>query len=77
LRECLPDDVCEALRALGPADLRTLVLLRKRLPPEARRGRGRPDWVGFEIENRFVIGYGLDYRGRYRNLPYLAALGGA
>ncbi|MCX5669948.1 MAG: phosphoribosyltransferase family protein [Planctomycetota bacterium] len=71
------EHVCEALRALGPADLRTLVLLRKRLPPEARRGRGRPDWVGFEIENRFVIGYGLDYHGRYRNLPYLAVLGGA
>lgn len=30
------------------------------------------DYVGFEIENRFVVGYGLDYQGYYRNLPYIA-----
>ena len=67
--------VCDAVRALGPAEVRTLVFLRKRLPPaEAARSPCQPNWVGFEIENRFVVGYGLDYRGRYRNLPYLAVL---
>jgi len=62
--------VCRAVEALRPADVRTLVLLRKR---RAAAPRG-PDWVGFEIPDRFVVGYGLDYRGRYRNLPHVAAL---
>ncbi|MBE3098678.1 MAG: hypoxanthine phosphoribosyltransferase [Planctomycetes bacterium] len=71
--------VCRALEALGPAEVRTLVLLRKRRAP-ARTGPAaepaavRPDWVGFDIPDRFVVGYGLDYCGRYRNLPYLAVL---
>ena len=65
--------VCGAIRGLGPAEVRTLVLLHKRLT-SAAAPRYRPDWVGFEIEDRFVVGYGLDYRGRYRNLPYLAVL---
>ena len=34
----------------------------------------RPDYVGFEIPDEFVVGYGLDYLDAYRNLPYLAAL---
>jgi len=34
----------------------------------------RPDYVGFEIPDVFVVGYGLDYNDAYRNLPYLAAL---
>ena len=34
----------------------------------------KPDFVGFTIPNEFVVGYGLDYRDQYRNLPYLAAL---
>jgi len=69
--------VCDAIAALDPADLRTLVLLRKRLalPPVPSDAPLRePDWVGFDIEDRFVIGYGLDHNGLYRNLPYLAAL---
>ena len=32
------------------------------------------DYVGFEIPDAFVVGYGLDWRGRYRNLPYIATL---
>jgi hypoxanthine phosphoribosyltransferase len=47
------------------------VLLRK-------RGRQQveltPDFVGFEIPDEFVVGYGLDYQDLYRNLPYVAAL---
>ena len=71
--------VCRAIEALGPAEVRTLVLFRKRRAP-ARTGPAaepaavRPDWVGFDIPDRFIIGYGLDYCGRYRNLPYLAVL---
>lgn len=34
----------------------------------------RPDYVGFEIGDEFVVGYGLDYQNRYRNLPYIAAV---
>lgn len=66
--------LCEVLRRmrhLEPASVRTVVLLRK-------AGRQQvdlqPDFVGFEIPDRFVVGYGLDYRGRYRNLPYVAEL---
>jgi len=79
------DDICDtggtlaavqgAIRALGPAEVRTLVLLRKhRDTSMCMPTRRCPDWVGFEIEDRFVVGYGLDYRGRYRNLPYVAFL---
>lgn len=60
-----------ALRARGAASVRSLVLLRK-------TGRGEvstsPDYVGFEIPDRFVVGYGLDFDGAWRHLPYLAAL---
>ncbi|MBM4020479.1 MAG: hypothetical protein FJ288_19530 [Planctomycetes bacterium] len=42
-------------------------------PPQDAAFAG-PDWVGFDIPDGFVIGYGLDYRGRYRNLPCLAVL---
>jgi len=56
---------------LGPASVRTVVLLRK-------QGRGQvatqPDFVGFDIPDMFVVGYGLDYNDRYRNLPYIAEL---
>jgi hypoxanthine phosphoribosyltransferase len=55
----------------GPASVRTAVLLRK-------QGQGKvplvPDFVGFDIPNVFVVGFGLDYRDMYRNLPYVAAL---
>jgi hypoxanthine phosphoribosyltransferase len=71
--------VCRALQALGPADLRTLVFLKKRRPPRGAAADiaapvREPDWVGFEIADRFVVGYGLDLDGRFRNLPYVAAL---
>jgi hypoxanthine phosphoribosyltransferase len=66
--------VCRRIEPLGAAELKTLVLLAKRRAAPREPPIRRPDWVGFEIEDRFVIGYGLDYRGRWRNLPYVAAL---
>ncbi len=63
----------EHLLKKHPASLRICTLLDK----PARRRPGitvKPDYTGFVIENRFVIGYGLDYNERYRNLPYVAAL---
>jgi hypoxanthine phosphoribosyltransferase len=59
------------LRARGPASLEVCALLTK----PARREIDLPiRYVGFEIPNRFAIGYGLDYAERYRNLPYVAVL---
>jgi hypoxanthine phosphoribosyltransferase len=55
----------------GPLSVRTAVLLRK-------QGQAtvpfQPNFVGFDIPNLFVVGFGLDYRDMYRNLPYVAAL---
>jgi hypoxanthine phosphoribosyltransferase len=42
------------------------------LKPAALKTECSIDYVGFEIDNRFVVGYGLDYQGFYRNLPYIA-----
>jgi hypoxanthine phosphoribosyltransferase len=67
--------VCRAVEALSPADVRTLVLLRKHLDGTPSPGR-EPDWVGFDIPDLFVIGYGLDYHDRYRDLPHIAVLTG-
>ena len=39
--------------------------------PHRRKVDLTPDWVGFEVPDRHVVGYGLDYQGKYRNLPYL------
>jgi hypoxanthine phosphoribosyltransferase len=59
------------LRARGPASLEICSLLTK---PERREIEVPVRYVGFEIPNRFVIGYGLDYAERYRNLPYIGVL---
>jgi len=59
------------LRARNPASLEVCALLTK---PERRRVDLPIRYVGFEIPNRFVIGYGLDHAQRYRNLPYVAVL---
>ena len=44
------------------------------IKPERRKVELQTRYVGFEIPNRFAIGYGLDFDERYRNLPYVAAL---
>jgi hypoxanthine phosphoribosyltransferase len=54
-----------------PKHLRVAVLLDK---PERRIAAVRADYVGFSIPNEFVVGYGLDYSERYRNLPYVGVL---
>ncbi|MFO7572133.1 MAG: hypoxanthine phosphoribosyltransferase [Gaiellaceae bacterium] len=60
-----------SLRARKPASLEIVTLLAK---PERREVDVPVRYVGFEIPNRFVIGYGLDFAERYRNLPYVAVL---
>jgi len=42
--------------------------------PERRQNNFQADWSGFNIPDEFVVGYGLDYAGRYRELPYLGTL---
>jgi hypoxanthine phosphoribosyltransferase len=59
------------LKARGPASIEVCALLTK---PERRKADVPAKYIGFEISNRFVIGYGLDHAERYRNLPYVAAL---
>jgi len=59
------------LKNRGPASLEVCALLTK---PTRREVELAPRYVGFEIPNKFVVGYGLDHGERYRNLPYVAAL---
>jgi hypoxanthine phosphoribosyltransferase len=63
--------VVARLRQLRPTSVRTSVLLRKAGRQEVAY---EPDFVAFEIPDEFVVGYGLDYRDAYRNLPYIATL---
>jgi len=60
-----------SLKARRPASLEICALLTK---PERRELEVKVRFVGFEIPNKFVIGYGLDFAERYRNLPYVAVL---
>ena len=59
------------LRARNPASLEICALLTK---PERRKAEVEASYIGFEIPDRFVIGYGLDHAERHRNLPYVAVL---
>lgn len=59
------------LAARNPASLRIVTLLDK---PDRREVEMPVDWTGFSIPNEFVIGYGLDYDEKYRNLPYIGVL---
>ncbi|HEX7672848.1 MAG TPA: hypoxanthine phosphoribosyltransferase [Bdellovibrio sp.] len=58
-----------AILSRKPKSLTTIALLEK---PEALKVKCDMDHVGFKIPNDFVVGYGLDYQGYYRNLPYIA-----
>jgi hypoxanthine phosphoribosyltransferase len=61
----------EILRARNPRSLRTACLLSK---PSRRQVDVAVEYVGFTIEDRFVVGYGLDYAEQYRNLPHIAVI---
>jgi hypoxanthine phosphoribosyltransferase len=61
----------ENLRSRGPASIQVVTLLRK---PEAARIDVPVRYVGFEIPSEFVVGYGLDYAEKYRNLPFVGTL---
>jgi len=64
-------EVISLLEELGPRSIRSAVLVLKQGKQQVTL---RPDYVGFEIPDVFVVGYGLDYNDAYRNLPFLAAL---
>jgi hypoxanthine phosphoribosyltransferase len=61
----------ELLGTRRPKSLKVVALLSK---PDARRSHTPIEYVGFEIPNKFVVGYGLDHAERFRNLPYIAFL---
>jgi len=61
----------ELLRARAPKSLRTACLLSK---PSRRKVDVEVNYIGFTIEDHFVVGYGLDYAEKYRNLPHIAVL---
>lgn len=61
----------DILRRRGPESLRTACLLSK---PSRRKVDVKVDFIGFTIEDRFVVGYGLDFAEQYRNLPYIAVM---
>ena len=64
-------EVTARIQKLNPATVRSAVLLYKQGRQEVA---SVPDFIGFNIPDEFVVGYGLDYEDAYRNLPYLAAL---
>jgi len=61
----------EKLKAANPRSIRICVLLSKK---KERSRQVDADYVGFEIEDEFVVGYGLDFMEQYRNLPYIGVL---
>jgi hypoxanthine phosphoribosyltransferase len=61
----------DILRRRHPASLRTACLLSK---PSRRKVDVKVDFIGFTIDDQFVVGYGLDYAEKYRNLPYIGLL---
>ena len=64
-------EVSQLIKQHGPKSLRSAVLL---LKTGCQQVDWRPDFIAFDIPDKFVVGYGLDYNDIYRNLPYLAVL---
>ncbi|UYV39247.1 hypoxanthine phosphoribosyltransferase [Rhodobacteraceae bacterium D3-12] len=62
------DHVIHLLKSRKPSKLRTIALLDK---PSRRETQVKADWIGFEIPDEFVVGYGIDFAQRNRNLPYI------
>ena len=65
------EEALSRLRARRPKSLKVCSLLRKTLPG---RHPAELDYVGFDVDDRFVVGYGMDHAESYRNLPYIAAI---
>lgn len=65
------DAVMKKLKEEGASEVKTCVLLSKDIPRDMVM---EADYTGFVIGDEFVVGYGLDYQGRYRNLPYVGIL---
>lgn len=63
----------EVLKKRNPKSIRLCTLLDK---PSRREQEVEVDYIGFTIENEFVVGYGLDYMQKYRNLPYIGIVDG-
>lgn len=63
--------VIEEFTRKGALSVKSCVLLNKKIKDKLFSD---PDWVGFEIEDEFVVGYGLDYNEEYRNLPFIGVL---
>ena len=63
--------LCDIIKEQGPASLKVCALLDK---PARRRVAISADYLGFTCPDEFIVGYGLDYAERYRNLPYIASL---
>src|SRR4249919_135677 len=61
----------DLLRARAPKSMKTACLLSK---PSRRKVEVQVDYIGFTIEDHFVVGYGLDYAEQYRNLPYIGVI---
>lgn len=59
------------IKSRNPKSITTTTLLHK---PEATQVKTTLDYVGFEITNEFVVGYGLDYQGYFRNLPFIGKI---
>lgn len=65
------NSLISVLQARNPQSLAVCSLLNK---PSRRKTEAQPDFCGFEIPDEFVVGYGLDYAGHYRHLPYIGVL---
>lgn len=65
------EHVLKLLKARGPRKLRTIALLDK---PSRRETGVKADWIGFEIPDEFVVGYGIDFAQRNRNLPFIGCV---
>ncbi len=64
-------EVTQLMNELGPASLKSAVLL---LKTGCQEVEWRPEFIAFDIPDEFVVGYGLDYNDEYRNLPFLGVL---
>lgn len=67
------DYLINHFKARKPASIKVCTLLHK---PEAKKKEVPMDYIGFKIGNEFVVGYGLDYQGRYRQIPYIGVMDG-